>query len=204
MNYISNIVSEIERWFECFNNEYFENELKMPIFTIQKARANNYGHFTLGRIWKNKDDENDSNYEINLAAHSLHRDVNDIAGTVLHEAIHQYHTVNGIKDCNGNIHNKKFKNKAEELGFIVTHSKQCGYGHTEIDGKLKTFISDTIKPNEGMFTYARSITETQKEKKPRVKKTFAYKCPECENTAKAKEDSNLKCGDCNLEMEIQE
>lgn len=204
MSYIANVISEMERWFEIINKEKFNNELLPVVITVQKARANNYGHFTLGKIWKDKDG-NDSHYEINIAAHSLHRNVIDIVGTIFHEAIHEFNTMNDIRDCNGKIHNKKFKNKAEEFGFRLEKSKQCGWGHTFVDPdtELMNFIVDEIKPDGEIFKFARIIEGTT-EPKPRKKTTFKYVCPQCDNTAKAKEDANLMCGDCDCQMERED
>lgn len=177
--------------------------MPQTIITIQKAKSNNYGHCTREKIWGSKN-ENEPCYEINIAAHSLHREVVDIVGTIYHEILHEYHNVNGIRGCNVNIHNKKFKTLAEQHGFRVEQSKQCGWGHTFVDQDtdLMEFINNEIQPNEDVFEYAR-IIETAKPKAIREKKTFKYMCPQCNFEAKAKADANLVCGNCEIEMEIK-
>lgn len=50
MNYIAEAIQEISRWYGFFNTKYFDGELEEPAITIQKARANNYGHCTKARI----------------------------------------------------------------------------------------------------------------------------------------------------------
>lgn len=200
MNYISDVITEMSRWFNMFNEKYFENKLPDAIITVQKAKSNNYGHFTLDKVWKSMDDES---YEINIAAHSLQRNVEDIAGTILHECLHCYHKINDIKDFSGKIHNRKFKLAAEKLGFIVTQSKQCGWGHTEIDGDLKEFIINDIKPNAEIFKYAR-IVSVEKPKKEKKKIMFKYICPQCELECKAKENVLIKCSHCDVDMEMED
>lgn len=201
MNYIATITEEMFRWFDIFNSKYFEGKLDKPIITVQKAKSNNYGHFTLGRVWVNS--EKDSQYEINIAAHSLKRSVDDIAGTVLHEMIHYYHKVNDIKDCSQNKHNKKFKSFAEKLGFVVEQSKSYGWGHTEIAGELKEFIHNELKPNSDMFTYSRIVPLQDAATKVREKKSFKYTCPKCGLVVKAEADKNINCGDCNETLECE-
>lgn len=204
MSYIANVISEMERWFQIINEKKFNNELLPVVITVQKARANNYGHFTLGKIWKDKDG-NDSYYEININAFSLHRNVIDIVGTIIHECLHEHNALNGIKDFSGQIHNKKFKIGAEKLGFRVEKSKQCGLAHTFVDPntELMDFIVNEIKPDGEIFKLAR-IPQEVSEPKPRKKNTFKYTCPNCGLVAKAKENANLTCNECDCELERED
>lgn len=202
VNYIAEITNELYRYFDMFNEKFFNKELKQPMITIQRARSNNYGHFTLNPIWQNKIEDDDNLFEINLAAHQLHRNVVDIASTVLHEMCHYDNKIKGIKDCSPVVHNKKFKSKAELVGFIVEKSKSYGWAHTFPNDELKDFIVNEIKPKEEIFKYARIVTSVS----PKEKKKSQYKfiCPQCQAVAKAKQDVKLNCANCNVEMEMED
>lgn len=213
MNIIGNTLDELYRAFDILNKEFYDNELPYPIITIQKGRANNLGWFTLGKVWKNSSNEEQQAYEINITANNLNREPIDIIGTLLHEMVHYYHALNDIKDATNNVHNKKFKNEAERVGFIVTKGSPNGWGYTECGEDLKDFILTEINPNAECFLYFRNncvLKDKEKgegdgtEKKPRKKNTFKYTCPCCGLEIKAKSDVNVLCGDCNVSMEIEE
>jgi predicted SprT family Zn-dependent metalloprotease len=194
MNYISDITMEMYRWFDELNVKFFHKSLKQPIITIQKSKGNTLGHFTCSKVWTAKND-GENQYEINISAHTLHREIEDIVGTLLHEMIHYYNKENGISDAPNNKHNKKFKAFAEKVGFDVSCSKSYGWGHTKVNEDLKSYILATIKPDESLFIYSRTIpVEIEKEKKKRSKNIFKYRCPECDMEVKGKADISILCG----------
>jgi len=202
MNYIPSVITEIERWHSLFNEKYFNNELLPVIITIQKTRPNNLGYITCGKVWRSVDGE-DAYYEINLSASILHNNVTDIAGVLLHEMVHEDNLMKEIKDCNGQVHNKKFKVSAERVGLEVERSKKYGFGHTKVvqGTELEEFITNEIQPNSETFQYARMIEPAR----PRAeKRIFKYVCPNCETKAMAKRDVELVCGACDSRMEMEE
>lgn len=196
--------NELHRMFDLFNDEFFDGELSHPVITIQKSRANNLGHFTLSKIWENVDTK-EATYEININPIHLDRPADEIAGTLLHEMIHFFHKVNDIKDATNNVHNKKFKTKAEELGFIVEKSKKYGWGHTTLSPELKSYIDSEIQPRPECFMYFMNIPmDEEKEAKTTTKKTFKYTCPKCGMEVKAKPEMNILCGNCGVTLEMEE
>lgn len=207
-NYIATITNEMYRWFDMFNEEFFDGELERPVITIQKTRANNLGHFTLDRVWTNAigndidDNETVGFYEINVSAQSLNREINDICGTLLHEMCHLSNKQKEIKDCSGKIHNKKFKLEAERVGFEVERDKRVGWGYTSNSPRLDTYISETIKPDANVFNLYRSIVPTVKG--PTQKRVFKYVCPQCGQKLNGKEGCNVICGKCNTPFEMEE
>lgn len=205
MSEIIKTLNELYRIFDILNKDYFNSDLEQPIITIQKRKANNLGHFTLSKIWKNKDTE-DAKYEININPINLDRPINEIICTLQHEMVHYWNKINDIRDANNNVHNKKFKVKAEECGLIVTKSKQYGWGHTECSEAFIEYIESNIEPNESAFEYYMNlkVEDDGEPKKVRAKKTFKYNCPTCGLEVKAKIDSHIKCVDCNEEMEMED
>lgn len=203
-NELVETLNELHRIFGILNDNFFNGELEQPVITIQKSRSTNLGHFTLSKIWENVDTK-ELKYEININPIHLDRPVEEIVGTLLHEAIHYYHKVNDIKDATNNVHNKKFKNKAEELGFIVERSKKYGYGHTTLSPELKDYIDNEIQPRPECFMYFMNIPMAEeKEAKTTTKKTFKYICEKCGMEVKAKPEMNILCGNCQITLEMEE
>lgn len=200
-NIIADSTNEMYRWFDILNEKYFNNSLSRPVITIQKTRKNNLGHFTLDKVWADVENEEGMFYEINIASQSLNRDINEIVGTLLHECVHFWNRVNDIKDCSGNIHNKKFKKKAEEVGLIVTKGKSVGWGYTTNSDELNEFITNTIKPNKEVFQYYCSFPMKQKVAN---KISFKYVCPGCGMKVRAKSGYSIMCGTCQLELNMEE
>lgn len=204
MSDIIKTLNELYRIFDVLNEDYFNSELEQPIITIQKGSSNNYGSFTLNKIWENKNTE-EKKYQININPLKLNCPINDIIDTLQHEMIHYWNKIHDIRDCNNNVHNKKFKVKAEECGLEVEKSKQYGWGYTKPSQAFIEYIEDNIKPDESAFEYYMNLkVEEEEPKKPRVKKTFKYICPSCGLEIKAKADTNILCGDCNESMEMEE
>ena len=200
-NIIADSTNEMYRWFDILNEKYFNNSLSRPVITIQKTRKNNLGHFTLDKVWTDIENEEGMFYEINIASQSLNRDINEIVGTLLHECVHFWNRVNDIKDCSGNIHNKKFKKKAEEVGLIVTKGKSVGWGYTTNSDELNEFITNIVKPNKEVFQYYCSFPIKQKAAN---KTSFKYVCPGCGMKVRAKSGYSIMCGACQLELNMEE
>lgn len=204
MNELTSTTQELNRVFNLLNEKYFEGELETPIITLQRKRSNNLGHFTLSKIWKNKETE-DCRYEININPINLDRPIVNICETLLHEACHMYAKMNEIKDCNGQNHNKRFKAIAEERDLVCEKHKSYGYGITHYTEAFNKFIQEEVKPDEECFKYFMAIPKVEdKEKKPTNKKIFKYICKECGQEIKAKMDAHVKCGLCNVEFEMEE
>jgi len=140
--------------------------------------------------------------KLHMCAEYLSRDGYEIVCTLQHEMVHYANKIAEIKDCNGQVHNKKFKKAAEAVGLIVDKSKKYGFGHTTCSEEFKAFIDESIKLNMECFSYFRNAP--LKESTPKEKTQFTYICPQCEEKIKAKADKNIICGECNVEFEMQE
>lgn len=202
-NIIGIALDELYRIFDLLNQKYYFNKLSYPIITIQKSkRSGNLGWFTLDKVWENKENT-DKKFEITICAEYLNRSIYEIITTLHHEMVHYANRVAGINDCNGQVHNKKFKRFAENVDLIVTYSKQYGYGNTSYSPSLKQFIDDEIKPNEKCFEYFRNLQPKQQNTVSQ-KKIFTYSCPQCNEKIKAKPERNILCCDCNRKFEMEE
>lgn len=133
------VAGYLNKLFDLLNQRFFENALARPTITIQSTpRA--YGHFSM------RDDTwvsvTGSSNEINIGAGTLARPIENVCATLLHEMVHYYCHVHGIKDTSrGNTyHNKRFKEIAESHGLTVSHHEKYGWTITEPNDELLTFV----------------------------------------------------------------
>ena len=209
MNVIGVALEELYRIFDILNRDKFNGELPEPVITIQKTRGRALGHFTLARVWKDKNDtesEETSYYEINIDPRWFNsRTPADVAETLLHEMCHYYNKMNDIKDCSQNIHNKKFKSSAERVGLVVEKGKSVGWGYTSMSDELKTYMDEVVKPSEAAFEYFRSApVGGSGGGGTRKKNMFKYTCPDCGAEVKGKRDMTIKCGLCDVVMKMED
>lgn len=218
MNVVGTALDELYRIFHILNHDKFDDCLSEPVITIQKTKGITYGYFTLDKVWRNKEntDKNDglaakveeenAFYEINIDPRWFcNRSAADITETLLHEMVHYFNKVNEVKDCSGNMHNKKFKATAESVGLIVARGKSVGWGITSMTDELKEYVDTEIQPKESVFEYFRvGVIKKDSKKKKRTKSFFKYECPKCGTVAKAKKDIKIICGECNCFMDIED
>lgn len=209
MNVVGIALDELYRIFDILNRDKFNGELPEPVITIQKTRMNAYGWFTPDRTWRDKNNEKSeetSYHEINIDPRWFNsRTSSEIAETLLHEMVHYYNNVNGIKDCSGQNHNKKFKSLAEKVGLIVEKGKGVGYGYTSMSEELRAYMDEVVKPDDKAFEYFRTAPmKLSGGGKTRKKNLFKYTCPECGAEVKGKRDMVIKCGLCDVEMKMED
>lgn len=210
MNVIGMALEELYRIFSILNEDKFDGELTEPVITIQKTKGRTLGHFTVDRTWKDKNDEANeetSYYEINIDPRWFNtRTPADVVETLLHEMVHYYNKMNDIKDCSGNVHNKKFKSSAEKVGLVVEKGKGVGYGYTSMSEALSAYVNEVVKPNEAAFEYFRSVPVKLSGGYGggRKKSIFKYTCPDCGAEVKGKRDMTIKCGICDVVMKMED
>lgn len=168
------MIEELSKAFDKANAKWFEGKLPTPMIIVSRKSSKwELGFITASKIWTEKKDgseEPDTRYEINISAEGVGRPIEDIITTLVHEMVHEYNLVRGVRDCSGSIHNKKFKTEAERVGLIVEKSQRVGYGHTspspQFIEEIKTWGID-----EGVFNYVRG--ETLKSHTPK-RGTYKY------------------------------
>lgn len=209
MNVIGIALEELYRIFNVLNRDKFDGKLPEPVVTIQKTKGQTLGHFTVSKVWKDKNDaesEDNAYYEINVDPRWFNnRSSAEVAETLLHEMCHYCNKMNDIKDCNGNVHNKKFKSLAESVGLVVEKDKSVGYGCTSMSNTLKTYMDEVVRPNDKAFEYFRSVpVKASGTGNGRKKNVFKYTCPTCGQEVKGKRDVIIRCGRCDVIMEMED
>lgn len=123
---IEAITHELHTAFNIFNEKYFNGEIPETAITIQSSshQRSAMGWCTTKPVWGDRTGKIQM-YEINISAEYLDLDFFETMDTLLHEMIHLFHRVNGIKDTsrNNTYHNKHFRDKALELGFEYASNK---------------------------------------------------------------------------------
>ena len=210
MNVIGMALEELYRIFGILNEDKFDGELTEPVITIQKTKGRTLGHFTVDRTWRDKNNEESeetSYYEINVDPRWFNtRTPADVVETLLHEMVHYYNKMNDIKDCSGNVHNKKFKSSAEKVGLVVEKGKGVGYGYTSMSEALRDYVDEVVKPSEVAFEYFRTapVKLSGGGSGGRKKSVFKYTCPDCGAEVKGKRDMVIKCGLCDVVMKMED
>ena len=202
---ISEEVIFLEEAYDILNQIYFESALSKVAITIQST-PKAHGHFTPYDSWKDNDNRLK---EINLGAESLHRPVENTIATLIHEMVHYYCHINGIKDTsrNNTYHNKRFKEEAEKRGLIISYSSSVGYSVTKPSDELIRLVYDmgwenriqlyrnihTNKSTEGTDKSGREGIGKEVDKKSSTRK---YDCPICGLSVRATKSVRIACMDC--------
>lgn len=197
----------LDKIFKLLNTEFFEGQLPAVIITIQSTpRA--YGHFTTYDAWHCQED---GFKEINIGAGTLDRPIENVTATLLHEMVHEYCFIQGIKDTSraGAYHNKRFKIEAEKRGLSIEYDARVGWSVTSPTERLLDFCIENdlqdiqIARNDlhgiqisvgGKARMGGMSVGTGKGNYRR------YVCPGCGNIARTTKDMLLVCGSCMEEM----
>ena len=186
--------------YDYVNDKLFKNELERPVVTVQADEKNKaYGWFTLGRVWK-ENDEDEGQYEINMSAQFLNRPVTEVASTLIHEMCHHWAKENNIQDCSraGTYHNKLFKKIAEEHGLKVENVEKIGWSKTSLTLETEGLLSHFFVDNPTPLIYRVPILEGSRVKTSSTRK---YICPCCGNSVRATKSVNIMCLDCDEPMQ---
>ena len=220
-------VAYLGKLYDFVNAKLFGGELVKPVITIQTDERNKTnGWWSVKKVWKWIDKEpancaecdtpNDcENYtecykpvereehELNMTAQQLHRPINEIAATLIHEMCHQYASVHDMKDTSrsGNYHNKLYKKIAETHGLTVECVPQIGWSHTTLTNETAAMIADYVKDNPATVIYRLPVMKGQTVKTTSTRK---YKCPCCGQSVRATKAVNIICADCNEPMSEEE
>lgn len=203
---IQRAIQFLNKVFKGVNETYFNNDLEMPVITIQTS-VGAYGHITVDKVWQT---DGIARYELNIGAETLNRPIENVVTTMIHECVHLYCLMNNIKDTsnNGVYHNKRFKKIAEEMGHIqITKHEKYGFTISEPTEETIRFCLDygfddiKISRKSPYYTVGTTTTTTPTSTNtPKVRKpssTRKYICPCCGNSFRATKQINVLCMDCN-------
>jgi hypothetical protein len=118
-------VSEfLYRWADIFNREFFGGLLPQPVISFEHCRIEVLGYFIHGR--------NDQGLKFNINVNQQWLGISDaeLLEVLVHEQIHLLQQVTGTsgKGKNRKYHNKKFVQKAADIGLQVALGRGCHIG----------------------------------------------------------------------------
>lgn len=114
----------------------------------KKRKTAKLGHF-FNNSWRKADGT--MYHEVVLTGEHLARPATAVFGTILHEAAHAINFAKGLQDTsrNGRYHNKVFKQKAMDMGMIVSKLKiknsSFGWARTQVTPKVVQKYKTCIK-----------------------------------------------------------
>ncbi|MCD7833979.1 MAG: hypothetical protein LUH00_08325 [Lachnospiraceae bacterium] len=130
---------------------------------------------------------------------------------MLHEIVHEYCFVNGIKDTSrgGAYHNKRFRDEAVKRDLCIDYDSRIGYSITSPTEQLLDFcvsngLEDILIARDDLYGMYHGGMRGGKSRPigtgtTRGSNYRRYVCPKCGNIARTTKDMKLICGDC---MEI--
>ena len=146
------------------------------------------------------------------------RPIEEVVATMLHEMVHLWNLKNNIQDCSRGqtYHNKKFKEKAVEIGLNCEHHDKYGWTITTASEKIIDYIigkgwteldmTDGLDYSQffGTGNGNNGINKGKPGRSTPTKTTknnsHKYVCPHCGMIVRATRIVNVKCGDCDLQM----
>lgn len=199
----------LKKLYWILNDKYFDGVLGEIIITIQD-KTGTFGHFSLDKVWAVTNGE--QLHEINISAGHLNRPIKNVIATLLHEMVHYYNFLNGIKDvsANGVYHNKEFKKAAEARGLIISQHPRYGWTLTEPSQDLIDWIEqmgfiDVALYRKSPYSFDnggdgengtdRTGADDAKGKAKRKSSTRKYRCP-CGVNIRATKEVYIICGLC--------
>ena len=197
---IAKTIIELNKIFKILNVKFFEDKLIEPVILIQgRVKKHTMGTCSCNPIWQKQNLEENKKYEITLSGKYLNRSLEETVGTLIHEMVHLYCSLNEIKDPSNNCvyHNKKFKEEAEKRGLNIERAKTIGWSVTTLTDPTKAFVK-TLNIDKKAFEYWRNAIEIKSDK-PKVILN-KYKCP-CGVKVTSTKELNIICGDCDKKFE---
>lgn len=198
--------SAYQGMFDYFNKSLFGNKLSNVILSFSRA-ANSRGFFAPQR-WRGGDKVT---HEIALNPQSLQRESFIALSTLVHEMAHLWQEEYGEPSRTG-YHNKEWAEQMESIGLMPSHTgeeggKRTGQNMTHfiIKGGQYDIAFKRMPPNL-LFPFQSLESEqgSNGSKKSKKKNKFKYSCPVCDCNAWGKEALNLICGDCTVQMIMEE
>ena len=205
---MSRAVSQLEHIYSNLNIDFFDGELPTPIITVQ-SKPGTYGHSSVAKVWRRQED---STYELNIAAEVLNYPIEETIDTMLHEMVHLYCREHGIKEVSrgGKYHNGQFKAIAEAHGLTCYRCGQYGWNTKPGDNLVAYALEkgwneikigrSTLPPmiRLGAGGTAQAGSQPQGGKRPSSTRKLA--CPVCGQSVRATKKVNILCGDCMRQM----
>lgn len=223
----SDRIYELEELYRLTNEKIFATHAKkieLPVFvTIQsRGKRRAYGWCYIVPNWAASDGETRVAYELNIAAETLGRPLEDTYKTLVHEMVHLYNCQEGIKDtaARSDRHNKKFGATCSLIGLANCADESLGWtthrpwseSSAELHALLEKYTQEgrpellqvnrmddkgaIWKPTGGEGGSGEEGGESTTTKKRKKSNQIKYVCPCCGTSVRATKKVNIMCADC--------
>lgn len=202
------VTGYLDKIFNMLNEAYFDGTLPKVVITVQST-PKAYGHFTTYDAWHC---QSDGYKEINIGAGTLDRPIENVTATLLHEMVHEYCLLNGIKDTSrgGAYHNKRFRQEAEKRALHIDYDSRIGWSVTSPTEELIDFcidhsLEDIQIARDDLIsrtTIGGGTGATDRTRRTYTGRSTSHRhiCPRCGNIARTGRAIKLICGECMCEM----
>ena len=203
---MSRAVGQLEKIYNVLNLGFFGGELPVPIITVQ-SKPGSYGHCSVAKVWQKPDGQT---FELNIAAEVLNFPIEETLDTMLHEMVHLYCRVHGIKETSrgGKYHNGKIKEEAEKRGLTCYQCGQYGWNTKPGDNLVEYALNkgwneikigrNTLPPimrtGSAGAAHGEAPTAADGGKRPSSTRKLVY--PKCGQSVRATKAVHILCGDC--------
>jgi hypothetical protein len=172
------LLAALHELYAATRERWYAGELPdVAITVIPAGRRNALGWCSRDERWTNEAN-GASLRELNLAAEHLNRTPEEIAATVLHEAVHVWTQANGIMDTSrsGKYHNAKFRDAATAHGLTCEQMEGHGWAFTGLTDEARAWL-DALTYDREALTLARA-TEARATKR-QGSPFIIYTCEAC-------------------------
>ena len=138
-----------------FMESRFKRVMPQPVITVQTRGRRQAAAWFWADKWQAA--ESQTVPEINLCAESVGQGLLELANSVAHEMVHYVNWLDQIPDCSrSQYHNRKFKQRCEQVGLICLRHPQrrYGWGLTHLSPELIAAVN-RLGIEESIFQLAR-------------------------------------------------
>jgi predicted SprT family Zn-dependent metalloprotease len=203
--YTKQFYDNLQRAYDFFNEQMFNLELPQCMITLN--RKTNVLGYHRKNAFTNSKGENIS--EIALNPDYFNRPIKEILSTLVHEQVHLLCDFRGYVSKRG-FHSKQWVAIMKDMCGLQPISLKNGEDVNEGSAKLSHRIVEgdvfDMVCNKLLEEITFDIVNIVEIKEKKEKKTtkFTYICPECgEEAVLKRENFNLICGDCSVQMQME-
>lgn len=197
-----------QQMYDYMNRTVFGGGLK-PVILNFSRRAKTLGFFAPDRWTRSAGTAGVRVHEISLnPAYLALRPPRDVASTLVHEMVHLWQQEFGKPSRTG-YHNAEWADKMEAVGLMP--STTAAPGGARVGQAVSHYVFDdgpfarAFEAMPGAFLLPWQSYEPSTTGKPKAPSSkFKYTCPSCGANAWGKGQLNLRCGDCDVEMQLAE
>ncbi len=214
----------LQKAFDHFNKTLFMDALPHVVLTLSREKARRLGYFWC-KAWRDTNDDKQRVDEISLNPGHVRKDnIRKVLSTLVHEMVHLQQEYFGEQKPKRGYHNKEWSEMMELIGLIPSDTGKEGgkktgqqMTHYIADGGRFDVACEALLSKKFIIPYGDATmmpagsggadgsggdTEEGGEKEAKRKSKSKFTCPGCECNAWGKEDLNLKCGECDMTMEL--